>query len=179
MDEDVTDSAVRRLLFDAGDDVDDLMLLVRADVTSKNARRVRRYLARLRPRRGQDGRGGGEATACAPSSRPSRATRSWSALGLREGIAVGILKEWVREAILEGEVPNEHDAAWAYVERQRTTPSAAPSCSTRCSARSAAPRSAPSAPSRTPSSGTTCPGEAEALAYLQQVKDDALADSKA
>ena len=36
-------------------------------------------------------------------------------LGLSEGVAVGMLKEWVREAVLEGEVPNEHDAAWAYV----------------------------------------------------------------
>ena len=36
-------------------------------------------------------------------------------LGLDEGVAVGMLKEWVREAVLDGTVPNEHDAAWAYV----------------------------------------------------------------
>ncbi|PAP76075.1 CCA tRNA nucleotidyltransferase [Rubrivirga marina] len=114
VDEDVTDSAVRRLLMDAGDDIEDLMLLVRADVTSKNARRVRRYLA------GFDR----VETRFAEVEERDR-MRNWQPpvdgdeiqrrLGLGEGVAVGMLKEWVREAVLEGEVPNEHDPAWAYV----------------------------------------------------------------
>ncbi|WP_412069370.1 CCA tRNA nucleotidyltransferase [Rubrivirga sp. IMCC43871] len=118
VDADVTDSAVRRLLMDAGDDIEDLMLLVRADVTSKNARRVRRYLA-----------GFDRVEARFEEVEARDRMRNWQPpvsgdeikqqLGLDEGIAVGMLKEWVREAVLEGEVPNEHDAAWQYVlERQ-------------------------------------------------------------
>lgn len=114
VDEDVTDSAVRRLLVDAGDRLDDLMLLVRADVTSKNARRVRRYLAgfdrveeRFREVEERDRMRNWEP--------PVSGDEIKERLGLGEGVAVGILKEWVREAVLEGDVPNEHDAAWAYV----------------------------------------------------------------
>lgn len=114
VDADVTDSAVRRLLMDAGDDIEDLMLLVRADVTSKNARRVRRYLA-----------GFDRVEARFEEVEARDRMRNWEPpvsgdeikqrLGLDEGIAVGMLKEWVREAVLEGEVPNEHDPAWAFV----------------------------------------------------------------
>lgn len=114
VDSDVTDSAVRRLLFDAGDDIEDLMLLVRADVTSKNARRVKRYLA-----------GFDRVEARFAEVEERDRMRNWEPpvsgdeikdrLELPEGVAVGMLKEWVREAVLEGEVPNEHDAAWAYV----------------------------------------------------------------
>ena len=114
VDEDVTDSAVRRLLMDAGDDVDDLMLLVRADVTSKNARRVRRYLAgfdRVERRFAEVE----ERDRMRNWQPPVDGDEIQAELGLREGVAVGMLKEWVREAVLEGEVPNEHDAAWAYV----------------------------------------------------------------
>ncbi len=114
VDEDVTDSAVRRLLFDAGDRIDDLMTLVRADITSKNPRRVRRYLAAFdhverrfaeveekdRLRHFQPPVDGGEIM---------------QVLGIREGVAVGIIKEAIREAILDGEIPNEHDAAFAFM----------------------------------------------------------------
>ena len=114
VDADVTDSAVRRLLMDAGDDIDDLMLLVRADVTSKNARRVRRYLA-----------GFDRVEARFQEVEARDHMRNWQPpvsgdeikreMGLSEGVAVGMLKEWVREAVLDGTVPNEHDPAWAYV----------------------------------------------------------------
>ena len=118
VDADVTDSAVRRLLMDAGDDIEDLMLLVRADVTSKNARRVRRYLAgfdrverRFAEVEARDRMRNWEP----PVSGDEIKTR----LGLAEGVAVGMLKAWVREAVLEGEVPNEHGPAWAYVLGRR------------------------------------------------------------
>ncbi len=114
VDSDVTDSAVRRLLMDAGDDVEDLMLLVRADVTSKNARRVRRYLAgfdRVEQRFAEVE----ERDRMRNWEPPVSGDEIKAHLGLDEGVAVGMLKEWVREAVLEGEVPNEHGPAWAYV----------------------------------------------------------------
>ena len=114
VDSDVTDSAVRRLLFDAGDDIEDLMLLVRADVTSKNARRVRRYLAGFDhvERRFEEVEARDRMRNWQP---PVDGDEIKQKLDLPEGVAVGILKEWVREAVLEGEVPNEHGPAWAYV----------------------------------------------------------------
>jgi poly(A) polymerase len=114
VDEDVTDSAVRRLLHDAGDLLEDLMLLVRADVTSKNARRVRRYLAGFDrvERRFQEVEERDRMRNWEP---PVSGDEIKERLDLPEGVAVGILKAWVREAVLEGDVPNDHDAAWAYV----------------------------------------------------------------
>ncbi len=114
VDEDVTDSAVRRLLYDAGDDVDDLMTLVRADITSKNPRRVRRYLAAF-------DRVEKKMTAVEEKDRlrqfqpPVDGYEIMETLGVEEGVAIGIIKENIREAILEGEIPNEHDAAYAYM----------------------------------------------------------------
>ena len=117
VDADVTDSAVRRLIVDAGDDIDDLMLLVRADVTSKNARRSRRYLAgydrveaRMDEVEARDGLRNWQP--------PVTGEQIMALLGTGEGVAVGMLKLWVREAVLDGVVPNEPDAALAFVRER-------------------------------------------------------------
>ncbi|MFB6249720.1 MAG: CCA tRNA nucleotidyltransferase [Salinibacter sp.] len=114
VDEDVTDSAVRRLLYEAGDDIDDLMTLVRSDVTSGNPRRRRRYL-RAFDRVEEKMRRVEEKDRLRHFEPPVDGYEIMETLGIEEGVAVGIAKTWIREAILEGEIPNEHDAAFDYL----------------------------------------------------------------
>jgi poly(A) polymerase len=118
VDEEVTDSAVRRLLFEAGETIDDLMTLVRADITSKNPQRVRRYLAAFD--RVDEKFAEVEAKDRLRSFQPPvDGHEVMEVLGVEEGVAVGIAKEWIREAILEGDIPNEHDPAHAYLVQHR------------------------------------------------------------
>jgi poly(A) polymerase len=113
-DEDVTDSAVRRLLYEAGDAIDDLMTLVRADVTSNNPDRRRRY-QRAFDRVEEKMRVVEEKDRLRNFEPPVDGYEIMDTLGIDEGVAVGIAKTWIREAILDGEIPNEHDAAYDYL----------------------------------------------------------------
>jgi poly(A) polymerase len=113
-DEKVTDSAVRRLLYEAGDAIDDLMTLVRSDVTSGNPARRRRYLEAF-DRVEEKMRRVEEKDRLRHFEPPVDGYEIMETLDIEEGVAVGIAKTWIREAILDGEIPNEHDAAFDYL----------------------------------------------------------------
>ena len=110
----VTDSGVRRLITEAGDVIEDLMILAESDITSKKPEKVKFQLEgfkKLRERIDQIN----DADALRNWKNPINGREIIEKLGVPEGPEVAALKEIVKEAILEGKIPYEHDAAWEFL----------------------------------------------------------------
>ena len=110
----VTDSAVRRVMVSAGEDIDDLMILCRADITTKNPKKVKRYLNNFErvEEMVQNVKLRDETKAF---QSPVRGAEIMEIFNLKPGREVGKIKTAIEEAILDGKIENEYEAAYEFM----------------------------------------------------------------
>lgn len=114
----VSDSAIRRLIYEAGDDIDDLMALCRADITSKNEYKVKRYqnnFSKVEQKIVEVE----EKDRMRKWKNPLSGEEIMNALGIKPSRTVGDVKDAVKEAILNGDIPNDHDAAYQFMMERK------------------------------------------------------------
>jgi hypothetical protein len=112
--ENITDSAIRRILFDAGDDFDDLMILCQSDITSKNRLKVKRYLSNFEMVKQR----------CKEVEEKDH-LRNWQppitgdiimeTFGIPPSRPVGIIKDAIKDAILDGVITGDYETAYQYM----------------------------------------------------------------
>ena len=118
--ESITDSAIRRVMAEAGENVDDLMILCRADITTKNPKKIQKYMGNFEKVEDlmQDVKLRDEMRAF---QSPVRGKEIMEVFRLKPGREVGRIKKSIEEAILEGDIPNEYEAAYAFMMKMKST----------------------------------------------------------
>ena len=116
----ITDSAIRRVMAEAGEHIDDLMTLCRADITTKNSKKVKKYMGNFErvEHLMQDVKLRDEMQAF---QSPIRGEEIMKVFNLKPGQQVGTIKQAIEDAILDGEIPNEYDAAYDFMMKMEIT----------------------------------------------------------